>query len=102
MGGSSMSRRWLPRLFLTLLPTLAMVSSALATPQIWAGRTFAFAKTPFANPNLATSQDRITPVVWITRGSSTGLYNIHLETFYTHNFSPSGTEWATGDAVNHA
>jgi hypothetical protein len=96
-----MSRRLLPGLFLSLLLAGATTPIAHAT-EIWSGRTFGFSKAPFANPALATSQDRITPLVWLTRASVAGLYNANLEVAYTHFSSPAGTEWATGDAVNHA
>lgn len=90
---------------LALSAVVGMVASfpapASAT-EIWSGRTFLFSKAPFASPTLATSQDRITPLVWITRANTQGIYNIQFESSYTHLVSPVGTEWATGDAVNHA
>jgi hypothetical protein len=91
------------RLWLALcLLAATLAPDPAAATQVWSGRTLAFSKAAFADPTLATHQDRITPQVWITRGSSQGIYNIHQESAYTHNVSPAGTEWATGDAVNHA
>ena len=95
-----MHRRWLPLLFAAAVTTFA-VPLAHAT-EVWSGRTFGFTKAPFANPNLAANQDRITPSCWITRANTMGIFNIAQETSYLHNVSPKGTEWATGDAVNHA
>ena len=96
-----MMRRWLP---LFILAALSLVSAPLAAnaTEVWTGRTYGFTKLPFANPALAQNQDRITPVVWITRGNTMGIFNIAQEGAYTHNVSPKDTEWATGDAVNHA
>jgi len=95
-----MIRRWLP-LLLVVIASLALASRGTAT-EIWSGRTFGFAKNPFGNPALPQNQDRISPTVWITRASSKGIFNAALETSYAHDVSPKNTEWATGDAVNHA
>ena len=94
-----MHRRWL----LVLLAAFALSSVSIAhATEVWSGRTFGFSKAPFANPALPANQDRITPTCWITRGNTMGIYNIALETGFTHLESPKNTEWATGDAVNHA
>ncbi|PYJ05734.1 MAG: hypothetical protein DME25_07895, partial [Verrucomicrobia bacterium] len=69
---------------------------------IWNGPTTNFAKANGANPNLAANQDRLVSDVWLTRGSSQGLYNASLEPAFTHFSSPSGTEWATGFLTNYA
>ena len=95
-----MIRRWLPGV-LVLLALSTGARSATAT-QVWSGRTFSFTKAPFANPNLPANQDRITPLVWITRANTMGIFNIKVESAYVTNVSPAGTEWATGDAINHA
>jgi hypothetical protein len=95
-----MHRRWLPLLVVAASMMFA-VPIAQAT-EVWSGRTFGFTKVPFANPALAQNQDRITNTCWITRANTMGIYNIALEPGYVHNFSPKNTEWATGDAVNHA
>jgi len=86
----------------TALATVLAAGSAQAAPQVWSGRTFAFSKASNANPALAANQDRITALVWITRGSTQGIYNAESEGGFTHGLSPAGTEWATGDAVNYA
>jgi hypothetical protein len=95
-------RRLLRVLTLSSLLAAGVLAGPAAATQIWSGRTFAFSKAPFANPNLPANQDRITPLVWITRANTMGIYNIKSETAYVHNVSPAGTEWATGDAINHA
>ena len=94
------------RLLLQLLSLSTLVGALAAAPaaatEIWSGRTFSFTKASGADPSLPANQDRMTPVVWITRGNSQGIYNVHLEPAFVHNVSPAGTEWATGDAINHA
>lgn len=61
---------------------------------IWSGLDVAFSKAPFADPTEASSQDRITDQVWITRQTKQGIYNIRQEPFYIADFSPADTEWA--------
>jgi hypothetical protein len=85
-----------------LLTVLASSATPAGATEIWSGRTYYFVKAPFADPALPANQDRITPLVAITRGNTQGIYNTVFESGYTHNVSPVGTEWATGDAVNHA
>ena len=99
-----MTRRWLPGalLLLTVMAGLVAGPRSAHTTEIWSGRTYGFAKAPFANPALPANQDRISPLVWITRGSTQGIFNIQQETIFVHLVSPAGTEWATGDAVDHA
>ena len=71
---------------------------------VWNGPTITFTKAASGNVNLAANQDRITASTWITRGNVQGIFNIApgKETFYTHNSSPSNTEWATGSLANYA
>jgi hypothetical protein len=99
------------RLLLPSLSLLALVAglalqapTAIAAPQVWSGRTYAFSKAAGADPYSAAAEDRITPGVWITRGNTQGLYNIAQETFSggPYGASPTGTEWATGNAVDYA
>lgn len=98
-----MNRRHPAPLFAAL--AVAAAFAALAAPahalQVWSGRTFTFTRADGADWTQAVNQDRITPLVWITRKNSQGIFNIAQETGYTAP-SPAGTEWATGDAVNHA
>lgn len=99
-----MTRRALPGALLLLL--IATAPSAVPAPavaaEIWSGRTFGFSKPAFGDPLLPANQDRITPLVWITRASSQGIFNIAQEPAYAANLSPKDTRWARGDAVNHA
>jgi len=97
-----MSRRLtnaLPLLLLALAP-VATAEQASAT-EVWSGRTFSFTKLDGADWTLAENQDRITPNVWITRQNYQGIFNIAVEPGYVFG-SPTGTEWATGNAVDHA
>ena len=95
-----MNRRWLP--LCAALFVLALAAPDARATEVWSGRTFGFTKAPFANPALPANQDRITTSCWITRANTMGIYNAAQESGYLHNVSPKGTEWATGDAVNHA
>jgi len=89
----------LPLLLLALLPA-ASAEPACAT-EVWSGRTFTFTKPDGVDWRLEENQDRITPNVWITRQNYQGIFNIAVEPGYVYG-SPTGTEWATGDAVDHA
>jgi len=92
-----------PRFALASLLVLAALSPSVAhATQVWSGRTFAFSKAANADFTQAINQDRITSRVWITRGNTMGIFNIEQESAFTMNLSPKDTEWATGDAVNHA
>src|SRR4030095_6866568 len=53
-------------------------------------------------PNQAANQDRMSSSLWLTRGSSQGLFNAHAEGFFTHFVSPAGTEWGDGSLSNYA
>ena len=64
---------------------------------IWNGGKITFEKADGADPNSALAQDRITDLVWITRGNSGGqIYNIAKESVADKNKSPLGTKWAIG------
>jgi hypothetical protein len=76
------------------------ISAHAAT--VWNGPTISFTKSNYANPLLAQNQDRLTANVWITRGSSQGLFNANTESSFTHYVSPAGTEWANGSLENYA
>jgi len=79
---------------------LLAISAHAAT--VWDGPMISFTKTNYANPLLAENQDRLTANVWITRGSSQGLFNARTESRFTHFLSPAGTEWANGSLENYA
>jgi len=69
---------------------------------LWNGQTISFSKAAFADPTLPANQDRLTSDVWLTRSSSSGLYNAALETGFANFFSPAGTEWSYGTLANYA
>ena len=89
-------RLWVwPALVLMLLP-----AGRAAT--VWNGPLISFTKASGANPNLPANQDRITSLVWITRGTTQGIYNAAQEIRFTHYLSPTNTEWANGTLANYA
>ena len=67
---------------------------------IWNGPNITFLNVDGSDPTLASSQDRMTPGVWITRGATMGIYNAAQETGFTHFLSPVDTEWADGTTAN--
>jgi hypothetical protein len=62
---------------------------------VWSGYDFSFSKADFTDYLLPENQDRITENVWISRGTSSGIFNVHDEVAYFPSASPAGTEWAT-------
>jgi hypothetical protein len=70
----------------------APVSSNAAT--IWNG--------PLVSESNVTEPDKITSLVWITRGASQGIYNAVTEQGFTHFLSPKDTEWADGTTTNYS
>ena len=65
---------------------------------IWNGGKITFEKADGADPNSALAQDRITDLVWVTRGNSGGqIYNIAKESAADKNKSQLGTKWAIGN-----
>ncbi len=78
-----------------LIPLHALIiCSDVQSQTIWTGPNITFSKAPLADPTEAANQDRITGNVWITRGSSEGIYNAATEVSYSRNSSPAGTQWA--------
>ena len=65
---------------------------------IWTGEKITFEKGNFDNPLIESSQDRITDLVWITRGNSNVLFNAKTEPSAAISglISPEDTEWAEG------
>jgi hypothetical protein len=80
--------------------TIVVGTVPAAGRQLWSGRDYHFEKLDFADWNLPENQDRITDVVWITRKSDHGIFNIAQEQGYVTNVSPADTEWAIGNAVD--
>ena len=64
------------------------------------------AATIWTGPPISESNgnapDEITDNVWLTRGSSQGLYNAVTESGFTHFLSPADTEWADGTTASYA
>ncbi len=70
---------------------------------VWTGEKIVFEKNGGADPTLAENQDRITDLIWLTRGNAGGeIYNARTEAQSTQNVSPEGTEWAQGTTTNIA
>ena len=64
---------------------------------VWDGPLVTFTKHDDADPSLESSQDRITDLVWLTRGNDGGqLYNAKTESDSSKNTSPDDTRWAFG------
>src|ERR1039458_7777787 len=83
---------------------LAALSGPLSgrAATIWTGPTTTFVNNAGSDPTQAVNQDRLTPNVWITRGSSQGIYNAKTETGFTHTLSPADTEWADGTTATYS
>lgn len=64
--------------------------------EIWTGPKIIFSKAASVDTSLTENQDRITDNVWLTRDSSSGLFNIKTEANYVFDFSPADTEWSFG------
>ena len=72
-------------------------SNSIGNSTIWEGSPMTFEKADGSDPNDATNQDRITNLVWITRGNGGGqIYNIAKENSSNKDNSPAGTLWAVG------
>lgn len=115
VNSMSRSRLTLPRFFLgqrnlrgTFCFPLLLLMVLLAVPlvtqaaTVWSGPKVVFTKGDGADSRQAANQDRLTSNVWLTRGSSQGLFNIARETSFSHSSSPTDTEWATGTTANYA
>jgi glucose/arabinose dehydrogenase len=69
---------------------------------VWTGPTVTFVNVDGSDPTQAANQDRLTANVWITRGSTQGIFNAKTETGFAHFFSPADTEWADGTTANYS
>jgi len=90
-----------PSLVACVLVSGLLAAAPAPALEVWSGRTHVFTKPDGADWTLAENQDRITDLVWITRKSSQGIFNFAQEGGYAAG-SPAGTEWATGNAADHA
>ncbi|HXF09526.1 MAG TPA: hypothetical protein VN625_01995 [Desulfuromonadaceae bacterium] len=68
---------------------------------IWNGPTITYTQ-PGNDPTQAANQDHLTDNVWLTRGSSRGLFNAKAEGSFSGFFSPADTEWAYGQLADYA
>jgi hypothetical protein len=84
-----------------LLGLLVLAAHPAEGIEVWNGPLINFTNAPGSDPTLPASQDRLTLNVWLTRGSTRGLYNAAVETSYS-SLSPVGTEWAYGALPNYA
>jgi hypothetical protein len=89
-------------ILLSFFSVAMMAVPAAKAATIWNGPQLSFTKVNGGNPNLPANQDRIVGDLWLTRGSSQGLFNIHNEAGFSHFLSPSGTQWADGALANFA
>lgn len=83
-----------------LLPIAAiwLATAPLArAATVWNGPSIGFYHTQENN-----LQDKLTADVWLTRGSSGGLYNSAKESGAVSGTSPVGTAWAVGALANYA
>jgi hypothetical protein len=88
------------RFILVIAGTFALPLATHSAPIVWDGPPITFTKASFADFTQPQNQDRITPEVWLTRGDTQGLFNIKQESFFTHQSSPIGTEWAFGTTAD--
>ncbi len=77
-----------------MLVAALLLNSVTKAGTIWNGPAITFTNVS------PTDVDLITSNVQITRGSLQGIYNAATESFFTHFFSPQGTEWADGTTAN--
>jgi glucose/arabinose dehydrogenase len=85
-----------------LILALMSVAFSVHAATLWTGPTTNFVNLAGSDPTQPTNQDRLTPDVWITRGTTNGIYNAATETAFTHFFSPQNTEWSDGNLTNYA
>ena len=94
----ALQRRGLGRRTLLLVfSCVCCAETAIAIPVVWTGLNTTFSKVGTDDPALPASQDRLTDNVWLTRGSTEGIFNIAPghEIGYTRFTSPADTQWAT-------
>lgn len=87
-----------------LLIALLFVSSFSFAQTIWTGTKLTFQKQGNDDPLVAENQDRITDLVWITRGRDNVLFNAKtqngVDTSTQGYGSPEDTKWAEGTTDN--
>jgi hypothetical protein len=79
-------------------------TSATIGQTTWTGPKLTFQKQGIDDPLVEANQDRITDLVWLTRGSDNVLFNAKTQTEVTLESqgygSPEDTEWAAGTTAN--
>lgn len=87
---------------LVTITCLLLNINTLYAQTIWTGPITEFTRVDGEGVNwsLEVNQDRITDIVWITRASNKGIFNIYSETLYVDFVSPADTEWAFGTTAN--
>jgi hypothetical protein len=87
-------RRWSFLLFLCVACYGPTAVASAAT--VWTGPTVTFSKASGGQPTVPANQDHLTSLVWLTRGTSAGMFNIApgQETSFAAT-SPKDTLWAT-------
>ena len=75
---------------------LSLFSLTVMAQDFWYGPMIEFERPNGADWTLEENQDRITDLVWITRKTTQGIFNIAVEDGYELDVSPIGTEWAYG------
>ena len=78
----------------------SVMAPAAEAATIWKGPKFIFKKFRIYNPLDPAYQDRLTPKVWLTRGTNQSLYNIRQEGGFNRPVSPADTEWAWGTTAD--
>lgn len=86
------------RLILRVLSLLSFCLFSLPgmAQDFWYGPMIEFERPNGADWTLEENQDRITDLVWITRKTTQGIFNIAVEDSYELDVSPVGTEWSYG------
>ncbi len=83
--------------------TLMLVVRVTHATTVWTGPIFTYTQ-PGSDPTQAANQDRLTDNVWLTRASTSGLFNAVNESSYDQGIDqdPSDTEWAVGSLDDYA
>ena len=88
---------------LLALVVCLLAMPAISSPTIWNGPPITFTQTtPFTDPPTPGDRDQLTANVSLTRTATAGMFNGVTESGYTHDLSPSDTEWAVGSLANYA
>src|SRR5947208_2635093 len=88
--------------FAALLAAMTSLMPSAQAATVWDGPIISFSEPSTANGTQSADQDRITPGVWLTRGTTRGIFNASQESSFVNNLSPVGTEWAFGSLANYS